>query len=363
MEEFGEQDSGAPPGLDSPCTQTQPLNPSQGLVRLRRSLHDVTPVVAAETPSAGSASAAPAVLPIGGVFDRAQLAVAHNLGIQSELQNGAHRDDGVVGGDGSSIHSPRPKVGRTGDDRPVGNLSALAPASQATRFVGGPPTSTHDDHTETTRIVNDIFAKQISGKLSARIHKMCLDLIKRISSLQSTNRLITKLQEDLAELSKGRLPTRAKKVSVVFESELLDTTPCHKLFLGLGIPARDADMEAGETIMVFDSTKSIRAAKEELHILHLHAQCRLDLKVADEKRRVLREETRLKAFQSRCMQDFEVTHNSFTVLDLIVEEEQSESPCIDEKAMLLMLHTAYNKVVARAAASIKKQEADEKLRC
>ena len=102
-------------------------------------------------------------------------------------------------------------------------------------------------------------------------------------------------------------------------------------------------MDTGDSPLVIDGKHTIRSAKQKLQLLYLHAQARMDLQAADEKRNVLREETRLKSFQNRCIADFETSNKSFSVLDLIVEAEQSDNTGIDEKVLLTKLHAAYNK--------------------
>ena len=73
-------------------------------------------------------------------------------------------------------------------------------------------------------MIDKEFGNSLGSALSARVRKETSDLIKKISFLQNTNALIAKIKEEIETLKRGNVPTTCKKVNIIFDSDLMDST-------------------------------------------------------------------------------------------------------------------------------------------
>lgn len=186
----------------------------------------------------------------------------------------------------------------------------------------------------------------VSPELSKHIKKVTLELSSKIYALQRTKARLEKADDELRILGENRLPSGVKGVSIPFETPLLDTVCVEEeTSFNVAIPAG----------------KTLREAKSMIHMTALKAQKEIDKKIISLQRDELRKVTKKDHFVQRGLEMFKQQANDWAILDLDLDDDETDVRGISEKNLIARMFTIYKKTVDKIAADVKrKAEADSK---
>ena len=185
------------------------------------------------------------------------------------------------------------------------------------------------DRREEINLTKQMVAKELGAKIDEDtfklIKKETLRLESKIDSLQKNNQYTGKVQEELAILDGGGLPSSVRKVSIAFENAILDSHLLEEpIFIGAS--------------QVVPEGVSIREAKERLHRMHTIEQKKLDLLLCQKRRESLRLQTKKSTFVAACMAGLTKQEARWNSLDLDLEDDCCDVRGITPSQQEVKLH-------------------------